>query len=210
MRSLRIRHAQPDRPCARSQRHPRPPRAPAQWPAVRPLAYRRRHAVPPLAAGHPGADKLISVRIAFTITLPAALPTSLTELVKGSTVNIAVTGLTRAGKTVFFTSLIHNLLSAIYDPELMPLLGVASERRLVSAKIAGAKASRLPRFPYQRNIEKMPASPPVWPQGTTDISEIEIDIRFLPAGTLGKLLGRVSSEAATLRIRIVDYPGEWL
>jgi predicted YcjX-like family ATPase len=150
------------------------------------------------------------VRIPFTITLPTALPTSLTELAKGSTVNIAVTGLSRAGKTVFITSLVHNLLSAIYDPELMPLLGVASERRLVSAKLAGAKASRLPRFPYQRNIEKMTASPPVWPQGTTDISEIEIDVRFLPAGTLGKLLGRVSRDAATLRIKIVDYPGEWL
>src|ERR1700724_3126366 len=166
MRSLRRRHAQPNRPCTRSQRHPRPPRAPAQWPAVRRRAYRRRQSVPPLVAGHPGADDLISVRIPFTITLPTGLPTSLTELAKGSTVNIAVTGLSRAGKTVFITSLIHNLLSAIYEPELMPLLGVASERRLVSAKIAGANAHRLPRFPYQRNIEKMTASPPVWPQGT--------------------------------------------
>jgi|HubBroStandDraft_6_1064221.scaffolds.fasta_scaffold114634_2 predicted YcjX-like family ATPase len=144
------------------------------------------------------------------IPFPITLPTSLTELAKGSTVNIAVTGLSRAGKTAFITSLIHNLLSAVYDPELMPLLGVAGERRLVSAKLAGAKAGRLPRFPYRRNIEKVTANPPVWPAGTTDISEIEIDIRFLPAGTLGKLLGRVSSEAATLRIRIVDYPGEWL
>src|SRR5580692_5044266 len=109
------------------------------------------------------ADDLISVRIPFTITLPTALPTSLTELAKGSTVNIAVTGLSRAGKTAFITSLIHNLLSAVYDPELMPLLGVAGERRLVSAKLAGAKAGRLPRFPYRRNIEKVTANPPVWP-----------------------------------------------
>src|SRR5579871_5537509 len=126
------------------------------------------------------------MRIPFTITLPAGLPTSLTELAKGSTVNIAVTGLSRAGKTVFITSLVHNLLSSVYDPELMPLLGVAGERRLVSAKLAGAKAGRLPRFPYRRNIEKITSNPPVWPEGTTDISEIEIDIRFLPAGTLGK------------------------
>src|SRR5947207_27693 len=49
-----------------------------------------------------------------------------------------------------------------------------------------------------------------WPARTTDISEIGIDVSFVPAGAVGKLLGRLSGGAATLRIRIVDYPGEWL
>jgi hypothetical protein len=39
----------------------------------------------------------------------------LAELARGSTVSLAVTGLSRAGKTVFITSLVHNLLSALHQ-----------------------------------------------------------------------------------------------
>ena len=134
----------------------------------------------------------------------------LAELVKGSTVSLAVTGLSRAGKSVFITSLVHNLLSALHQPHRMPLLKVVGEGRLVAARLAGGKAGRLPRFPYARNIEHMAASPADWPARTTDISEIEIDIRFAPAGALGFLLGRVGSGVATLKLKIIDYPGEWL
>ena len=131
------------------------------------------------------------------------------ELVKGSTVNLAVTGLSRAGKTVFITSLVHNLLSALHQPHRMPLMKVVGDGRLVAAKLA-ASAGRLPRFPYERNIERMAASPADWPARTTDISDIEIDIRFVPTGALGFLLGQVGSGMATLKLRIIDYPGEWL
>ena len=44
------------------------------------------------------------------------------DFVQGSTVSLAVTGLSRAGKTVFITSLAHNLLSAMHQPYRMPLL----------------------------------------------------------------------------------------
>lgn len=134
----------------------------------------------------------------------------LTELVKGSTVNLAVTGLSRAGKTVFITSLVHNLLSALHQPHRMPLLKVIGDGRLVAARLAAGKGSGLPRFPYERNVERMAASPADWPARTTDISEIEIEIRFVPAGALGFVLGRIGSGMATLKLRIVDYPGEWL
>lgn len=132
------------------------------------------------------------------------------EFVKGSAVSLAVTGLSRAGKTVFITSLVHNLLSALHQPHRMPLLKVVGDGRLVAAKLASGKSNRLPRFPYEKNIELMAASPANWPARTTDISEIEIDIRFVPAGVLGFLLGRIGSGVATLKLRIIDYPGEWL
>lgn len=131
------------------------------------------------------------------------------ELVKGSTVNLAVTGLSRAGKTVFITSLVHNLLSALHQPHRMPLLKVVGEGRLVAAKLAAGKPA-LPRFPYERNIERMAASPADWPPRTTDLSGIEIDIRFMPSGALGFVLGQIGSGIATLKLRIIDYPGEWL
>jgi predicted YcjX-like family ATPase len=132
------------------------------------------------------------------------------ELVKGSTVSLAVTGLSRAGKTVFITSLVHNLLSALHQPHRMPLLKVVGDGRLAVARLASGKTDRLPRFPYEQNIEHMAASPADWPARTTNISEIEIDIRFVPAGALGFLLGRIGSGVATLKLRIIDYPGEWL
>ena len=41
-----------------------------------------------------------------------------------NSVRLGVTGLSRAGKTVFITSLVHNILSALHQPHRMPLLTV--------------------------------------------------------------------------------------
>src|SRR6266404_4175723 len=68
---------------------------------------------------------------------------SLGQLAGSATVCLAVTGLSRSGKTVFATSLIHNLLSCALNPNRMPLLGVVGERRLIAATIASASANRL-------------------------------------------------------------------
>jgi predicted YcjX-like family ATPase len=127
----------------------------------------------------------------------------------GSTVWLAVTGLSRSGKTVFTTSLIHNLLSAVHNPNRMPLLNVVGERRLVAATLEAAGAQPLPQFPYRRNIEMM-AGNAGWPKPTADISEVGVDIRFTPAGHVGRLVSELSGGASTLTLRIVDYPGEWL
>ena len=58
---------------------------------------------------------------------------NLGELAGGATVWLAVTGLSRSGKTVFITSLIHNLLSALHDPDrlLTESLRVDERRRRV-------------------------------------------------------------------------------
>ena len=133
----------------------------------------------------------------------------LAELTHGSSVNLAVTGLSRAGKTVFITSLVHNILSAMHQPHRMPLLSVVRDGRLIGAKLA-PKSGPLKRFPYEDNIAYMAADPANWPARTADISEIEIDIRFVPAGAMGYMLGRLGSGPATLKLRIIDYPGEWL
>jgi uncharacterized protein len=130
------------------------------------------------------------------------------ELAGGATVWLAVTGLSRSGKTVFVTSLIHNLLSCAHNPNRMPLLEVVAERRMIAAVLESARAGRLPQFPYRDNIENMAI--PDWPAPTEGISEIGIEIRFTPAGTLGKLVSEITGRPATLMIRIVDYPGEWL
>ncbi len=74
--------------------------------------------------------------------------------------------------------------------------------------LTAAKARQ--RFPYKRNIEQMAATPADWPAPTADISEIEIEVRFVPAGAAGFVLRRIGSGVATLKLKIIDYPGEWL
>jgi predicted YcjX-like family ATPase len=135
---------------------------------------------------------------------------NLADFTKGSSINLAVTGLSRSGKTVFITSLIHNLMSALHQPYRMPLLAAIRDRRLIAARIAGGKTTSVKHFPYQRNIERMAATPADWPSPTADISEIEIDVRFVPAGALGLLLDQIGQGVATLKLKIIDYPGEWL
>src|SRR5262249_43065871 len=66
------------------------------------------------------------------------------------------------------------------------------------------------RFPYQGNVERMAASPADWPARTRDLSEVEIEIRFMPTGAFGFLLHRIGNGISTLRLKITDYPGEWL
>ena len=56
----------------------------------------------------------------------------------------------------------------------------------------------------------MAAGAPDWPERTDDLREIGIEIRFMPANAPGKLLSEISGSPATITIRIVDYPGEWL
>jgi hypothetical protein len=135
---------------------------------------------------------------------------NLSDLTQGSTVWLAVTGLSRSGKTVLITSLIHNLLSALHNPSRMPLLKVVGEGRLIAARLEGARADRLPRFRYLDNIETMAGSAPDWPARTIDISETGVEVRFVPAGTVSRFFEQISGSPSSLSIRIVDYPGEWL
>ena len=129
---------------------------------------------------------------------------NLGELAGGATVWLAVTGLSRSGKTVFITSLIHNLLSSLHNPNRMPLLNVVGERRLFAAHLEAPRAGRLPQFPYLDNIQKMAV--PDWPARTADLSEIGIEVRFAPANAVGRLLSEITGNPASLTIRIVDYP----
>jgi uncharacterized protein len=143
------------------------------------------------------------------ITTLQSATESVVQFATGSTVPLAVTGLSRAGKTVFLTSLIHNLLSAVHNPNRMPLLRAVGERRLISAQIRRGDGDLLP-FPYAANVESMATEPWDWPRRTEGLSEIDIDIRFAPAGAFGRLIGDILGEPSSLRLKLIDYPGEWL
>ena len=139
------------------------------------------------------------------------LPT-LTGLARGRTVRLAVTGLSRSGKTALITSLAHNLLSAVGRPARLPFLRAAAERRILAARLVEAEGGAAAQFPLAQTIAALAADPPHWPQSTTDLRRARLALRFAPGGLLGRggPIGRFAGGIAELGLEIIDYPGEWL
>ena len=114
---------------------------------------------------------------------------------------LGVTGLSRAGKTVFITSLIHNLLTG----GRLPFFDPAAQGRLRRAYLEPQPDYDVPRFDYERHLGDLLGSPPRWPKSTRQLSQLRLTLEFEPQGFLDRALGRNK-----LHIDIVDYPGEWL
>ncbi|USD66440.1 YcjX family protein [Vibrio sp. SCSIO 43136] len=118
---------------------------------------------------------------------------------------LAVTGLSRAGKTAFITSLVNQLLyTSTHDS--LPLLQVSADDRLIGAKREPQTNLLVPRFSYDEALEYLSAEPPQWPKPTKDVSEIRLAIKYKPSSGVLKYF----TQTATLYLDIVDYPGEWL
>ncbi len=116
-------------------------------------------------------------------------------------IRLGVTGLARAGKTVFITSLVANLL----DRARMPALVAQSEGRISAAYLQPQPDLTLPRFDYETHLAALTSAAPHWPDSTRAISELRLTLRVRPSGLLGGLQG-----PRRIHIDIVDYPGEWL
>ncbi|GAB2795071.1 YcjX family protein [Halomonas shantousis] len=117
---------------------------------------------------------------------------------------LAVTGLSRAGKTAFLTSLVHQLRHAGISARL-DLLRAAREGRLLGAQRVSQPDLGIPRFPYDAAMTSLSDSPPHWPEPTRGISELRLILRHRTRRARG-LLG----DTATLTLDLIDYPGEWL
>jgi len=114
---------------------------------------------------------------------------------------LGVTGLSRAGKTVFITSLIANLI----DRARMPQLAAAAEGRILTAFLQPQPDDTPPRFDYETHLAAITGTDPHWPESTRAVSELRLSLRLRPAGLLGGMTG-----PRVLHLDIVDYPGEWL
>jgi predicted YcjX-like family ATPase len=116
---------------------------------------------------------------------------------------IAVTGLSRSGKTVFITALVHHLMNA-HQGKSLPFLSAAAEHRIISIKRRPSRMSE--PFPLDAAINALGQEPPQWPPSTTGLAEVNLAIKYKP----GSRLKRLVTDSATLNLDIVDYPGEWL
>ena len=117
------------------------------------------------------------------------------------TVRLGVTGLSGAGKTVFITALIHNLLAG----GRLPFFDAHAQGRLRRAYLEPQPDDDVPRFDYERHLSDLLGDPPHWPQSTRRLSQLRLTLEFEPQGFLDRTLGR-----DRLHVDIVDYPGEWL
>ena len=114
---------------------------------------------------------------------------------------LGVTGLSRAGKTVFITSLVANLMAR----GRMPQLRAAADGRILAAWLQPQPDYAVARFAYEDHLAALTAPDPRWPEGTRRVSELRLSLRLAPRGLRGAISG-----PRTLHLDIVDYPGEWL
>lgn len=117
------------------------------------------------------------------------------------TIRLGVTGLSRAGKTVFITSLVANLMNR----GRMPQLRAAATGAIQSAYLLPQPDDTIPRFDFEKHLADMTGPNPVWPVSTRSISELRLSMRVQPTGLMGAVSG-----PRTVHLDIVDYPGEWL
>ncbi|HBZ9012556.1 TPA: YcjX family protein, partial [Klebsiella pneumoniae] len=118
---------------------------------------------------------------------------------------LAVTGLSRSGKTAFITALVNQLLN-IHTGARLPLLSAAREERLLGVKRVPQRDFGIPRFTYDEGLAQLYGQPPMWPTPTRGVSEIRLALRYRSNDSLL----RHFKDTSTLYLEIVDYPGEWL
>ena len=98
------------------------------------------------------------------------------------TVRLGVTGLSRSGKTVFITALIHNLLHG----GRLPLFNAQAEGRIVRAYLEPQTHDDVPRFAYEDHVAALTGADRAWPQGTRRISELRLTVDYTARGLLAR------------------------
>ena len=85
-----------------------------------------------------------------------------------------MTGLSRAGKTIFITALVHNLLTGGRLPGFAPL----ADGRFIGARLAESPDASIPRFAYEQHLEALTGKTPHWPESTRRIRQLRLVLTF--------------------------------
>ncbi|WP_298356686.1 YcjX family protein [Rhodoblastus sp.] len=129
-------------------------------------------------------------------------------MARGRGLRLGVTGLSRAGKTVFITALAQQLAALAHAAaegrkNPLPVFRVAAERRLISGRLEPQPDDNVARFAYEDHVAALTGPDRQWPQSTRQISELRLRLDFERRTGL-------RPGPASFVIDIVDYPGEWL
>ncbi len=114
------------------------------------------------------------------------------------TLRLGVTGLSRAGKTVFITALVR----ALTEGGRYPVFEALSGNRIAMARLDPQPDDAIPRFDIETHT-KVLTEERLWPSSTRQISELRLVIDYASERGFG-------SGTRRLVLDIVDYPGEWL
>lgn len=126
------------------------------------------------------------------------------DVLVGRTVRIGVTGLARAGKTAFLTSMAANLLALGAGRPVLPALAARLGARRPRVVVAPSGAASLPRFDVAGHLAALAQDPPAWPARTDAASLLALDLSIPRTGLASAL------PPFALRLEFLDYPGEWL
>ena len=117
------------------------------------------------------------------------------------TTRVGITGLARSGKTALLTSLAANLLALSAGRLALPALSERLRGRKLSVAIAPAEASGIPRFEVEPHTAALAADPPRWPERTTAVSLLALDVDVPREGLLAPLaLQRQRSNSWTTQV----------
>ena len=104
-------------------------------------------------------------------------------------IRLGVTGLSRAGKTVFISSLVHNLLNG----GRLPVFEAVRSGRVSKIRLEPQPDDAVPRFQYEDHIAAL-VRDRIWPDSTRAISQLRITLDFESASGWNRLFsaGRLS------------------
>ena len=117
------------------------------------------------------------------------------------TIRLGVTGLSRSGKTVFITALVHTLVHG----GSLPLFNAAARGRISRVYLEPQPDDDLPRFAYESHLKALTGPDRKWPQSTRRLSQLRLTIEYAPQGFYARNI-----HGGKLHVDIIDYPGEWL
>lgn len=117
------------------------------------------------------------------------------------TLRLGVTGLSRAGKTVFLTALVQ----ALTQGGRLPAFRAYAQGRISGARLAPQPDDAVPRFEVETHLRALSGADRHWPESTRRISELRVVVEFESRGFLSR-----QRPGRRLTLDIVDYPGEWL
>ncbi|MCX7900232.1 MAG: YcjX family protein, partial [Methylocystis sp.] len=134
---------------------------------------------------------------------------SFADFLAGGRLRLGVTGLSRSGKTVFITALVHNLTCALAGKQTqLPVFRALAEGRISAGHLDPQPDYSVPRFSYEEHLAALTGPDRHWPQSTRRISELRVSLDY--ASKSRALLKKLERHPGRLDIDIVDYPGEWL
>ncbi|MGN1357134.1 MAG: YcjX family protein [Succinivibrionaceae bacterium] len=121
-------------------------------------------------------------------------------------IRIGVTGLSRGGKTAFFTSLIglfENFSESNAQIHL-PRFTALGDRGIFYGGLVDNPDLSVPRFPYADALGALRSDPPCWPEPTDSVSQVKIELRYRDDRFY------IPGKSRSLYLTLYDYPGEWL